>query len=102
MRTQVQLQAKKSLETVLVTSKQALNSCHRNLIAITKVWANSKQIKAATLGLSQMSNVDLQKSNWQIIIRNNLKTILTTYDYKGYFIVDRNLINLSSSRALKR
>lgn len=87
-----------SLETVLVTSQQALKSWQSTLLATTKVWAQSKEIKKMVVELLRVPHESLKESKWQPAIRQHLISILKTHDYRGFFIIDKDRKNLSSLR----
>jgi len=98
MKSNAELETYNSLETVLVTTQQALRSWQSTLLATTKVWAESKDIKNVAQKLLNTPHEKLKQSKWQAVVRQYLGSTLQTHDYRGFFIIDKNLQNLSSLR----
>ncbi|MET0092241.1 MAG: PAS domain S-box protein [Sedimenticola sp.] len=89
-----------ALGTVLSTTHQALNSWRKGHESIVKTWAGSTQLRkyVAELLALQPTRQALIPSQAQNDLREFLKLVLSSEQYRGFFIVDRNMVNLASTR----
>jgi PAS domain S-box-containing protein len=91
---------KKSLHSVL-------NSVHLNIRnqleehkKAARVWITHKQASEAVLALTKLpfDPATLITSPAQIKLRNWMKPVFVSHNYRGFFVIGKNNINLASSR----
>jgi signal transduction histidine kinase len=89
-----------ALQTVLETTHQALITWRSRVSAVTIVWADSPEIKNSSRKLLNYSKTskDLKSSPIHLELRKSLQKVINVNDFKGYFIVSKEMINLSSLR----
>jgi PAS domain S-box-containing protein len=89
-----------ALNTVLMTTQQAVRSWLKENKAATKLWANSPEIRTATeqLLLLEQSPDILLGNEAQLFLRSWFQPLKKAMGYKGYFIIAPNNINLASNR----
>ncbi|PCJ17178.1 MAG: hypothetical protein COB02_14115 [Candidatus Cloacimonadota bacterium] len=87
-----------SLETILSTTHQALDTWQSDQLATVKLWAAFEYLQYSTDDLLKVPQNKLKENSWHEEFREYLKNILDNHGYQGFFIIDRNLINLSSMR----
>jgi len=89
-----------SLQTVLYTAHHAISSWAEHEKASAMVWANTPEIREATIGLIETTREkkELINSPFQKTFRSRLVPLLSVNSYQGYFIIDRDNMSLASSR----
>lgn len=89
-----------SLNAVLSTTQQALKSWVNEHKAETRAWANTPEVYRYTKELlaTVRSQAALNNTQAQAGLRAWLRPLLEAKGYMGYFIIDRDNINLAASR----
>ena len=89
-----------TLSTVLDTSAQALDSWRSGHESVVKTWAESDQLRVYVEGLlkTERNKQALIDSPIQVQLREYLRLVLGSEHYRGFFIIDREMTNLASTR----
>ena len=91
---------REALNTVLETSVQAISTWRDNQVAATIFWANNPALKFHIQHLlaEEASAEALKQSPSQAHLRKLLKPVLMAMGYRGFFVINRDNINLGSTR----
>jgi len=97
---QEKLSIGRSLTSVLYTAHAGIKNQTENQIKSAQVWGNSEQIQSNVQALLKLTPEDgiLINSAPLINLRMWITSLNRTVGYRGFFIIDRNNINLASSR----
>ncbi len=89
-----------SLQTILETTHQAIESWYKEQQTVASIWANIPELRLTAAGLNATSQTRtaLLSSPHQKTLRGWLQPLSREQGYHGYFIIGRNGINLASSR----
>lgn len=96
----IKLKQKNSLQTVLQTSHQAITSWRIENESAATLWANNAKLYSFVQQLldERPEPYALKTAKAQTELRSWIKPVLTAMGYQGFFIINRNNINLASSR----
>ncbi len=97
---ETQKETGQALESVLKSSHQALVSWRKSIESEAALWANSGSLQES---VSELLNIggepqSLKLAVAQVKLRQLLMPVLAAKNYHSFFIIDRNLTNLSSGR----
>ncbi|MES9883490.1 MAG: PAS domain S-box protein [Sedimenticola sp.] len=97
---ETQKETGQALESVLKSSHQALVSWRKSIESEVALWANSGSLQES---VSELLNIggepqSLKLAVAQVKLRQLLMPVLAAKNYHSFFIIDRNLTNLSSGR----
>lgn len=88
-----------ALQTVLVTTHQAIHTWVKEEKASALIWANSPMVRqfAKTLLATPYTQEALLSAPAQSGLRKFIQPVITTKKYQGYFIISKDGISLASS-----
>jgi polar amino acid transport system substrate-binding protein len=87
---------KVSIESILLTTQQALTSWRNEQINTVATWANMPEVIDATKALLSASETNLNDHQAQLKLRKVFGHVLESKDYLGYFIIGPDNTNLAS------
>ena len=96
----VKLDVEKSLKTKLLTSHLSVLNQLNNQKKAAQVWAHSEQILTLINQLKRLPPKQevLINSPAQKKLRSWIATLINTVGYRGFFVINKNNVNLASSR----
>ena len=94
------LEIGQSLQVVLDTTRQGIKTWARENKAAVRVWGNDPVVVLAAKSLLPKASdrETLLNDQGQINLRHWFQSLQQVTGYQGYFIVDKNNVNLASSR----